>query len=386
MALTVIQNPATASLAQSPIIFSLSSSTDVTNTGFQYVGDLYYWSGTEADSGSSKYTLVKFPNSSGVGIFDFSKILNSTLTDFAIANKSNVKYFKGSFSTQWLSGSSYLTGSTVTTSSVYKALDGYSLFQEPIGQEINLKTPHWPVMSDGPVSQSALLQNGGSGSVYTGVAGGTQPTKIIYSGSTGNGSFAVSTTTSTSGQIAQFPMFPSSPSFPISTAGLDWYTIQAADNSTKLGTPIYFSVDCIQKYPNVRIQFKNRYGQFDFINLYGASQNSFSTDRKSYQPQIGTWESSTLSYQSYDSQNQPYVVNAKQSLVANTQWLPEGENDIIKELLSSDEIYWIYNESTGAVRPLAITSSNISFKTGVVDKVIQYAFTFDWAQNYKLII
>ena len=386
MALTILQNPATASLAQSPIIFSLSSSTDVTQSGFQYVGDLYYWSGTEADSGSSKYTLVKYPNNSAVGIFDFSKILNSTLTDLAIANKSNVKYFKGSFSTQWLSGSTYLTGSTVTTSSVYRALDGYSIFQEPIGQEINVKTPHWPIMSDGPVSQSALLQNGGSGSVYTGVAGGTQPTKIIYSGSTGNGSFAVSTTTSTSGQIAQFPMFPSSPSFPISTTNLDWYTIQAASNSTKLGTPIYLSVDCIQKYPNVRVQFKNRYGQFDFINLYGASQNSFSTDRKSYQPQIGSWESSTLSYNSYDSQNLPYVVNAKQSLVANTQWLPEGENDIIKQLLSSDEIYWIYNESTGAVRPIAITSSNISFKTGVVDKVIQYTFTFDWAQNYKLII
>jgi|688.fasta_scaffold73622_4 hypothetical protein len=386
MALTILQNPATASLAQSPIIFSVSSSTDTTSSGFQYVADLFYWTGSEASSGSAKYTLTKFPNSSKVGIFDFSKILNSTLTDLAIANKSNVSFFKGDFYTQFLVGNTYVTGSTHTISSVFKALDGYAIFQEPIGQAITAKSPHWPIMSDGPVSQSALLQNGGSGSVYTGVAGGTQPTQIIYSGSTGNGSFAVSTSTATTGQIAQFPMFPSSPSFPISTSGLEWYTIQAASATTKLGSPIYLSVDCIQKYPNVRVQFKNRFGQFDFINLYGASQNSFSTDRKVYQPQIGTWESSTLSYQSYDTQTQPYVVNARQSLVANTQWLPEAENDIIKEMLSSDEIYWIYNESTGAVRPLSITSSNISFKTGVVDKVIQYTFTFDWAQNYKLII
>jgi hypothetical protein len=136
----------------------------------------------------------------------------------------------------------------------------------------------------------------------------------------------------------------------------------------------------------VRIQYKNRFGQFDFINLYGASQNSFSTDRSVYQPQIGSWESSTLSYNNYDSQTLPYVVNARQSLIANTQWLPEEQNDLIKQMLSSDEIYWVYNESNGAVRPVSITSSNISFKTGVVDKVIQYAFTFDWAQNYKLII
>jgi hypothetical protein len=386
MALTILQNPATASLAQSPIIFSVSSSTDTTSSGFQYVADLFYWTGSEASSGSAKYTLTKFPNSSKVGIFDFSKILNSTLTELAIANKSNVSFFKGDFYTQFLVNSAYVTGSTHTISSVFKALDGYAIFQEPIGQEINNKSAFWPLMTDGPVSQSALLQNGGSGSVYTGVAGGTQPTKVIYSGSTGNGSFAVSTTAATTGQIAQFPMFPSSPSFPISTSGLEWYTIQAASATTKLGTPIYLSVDCIQKYPNVRVQFKNRFGQFDFINLYGASQNTFNVDRKSYQPQIGSWESSTLSYQSYDSQNLPYVVNAKQSLIANTQFLPEAENDIIKELLSSDEIYWIYNESTGAVRPIAITSSNITFKTGVVDKLIQYSFTFDIGQNYKLII
>ena len=86
MALTLLQNPATASLAQSPIIFSVTSSTDVANSGFQYVVDLYYWTGSEASSGSAKYTLTKFPNSSNVGIFDFSKILNSTLTQPAIAN------------------------------------------------------------------------------------------------------------------------------------------------------------------------------------------------------------------------------------------------------------------------------------------------------------
>jgi hypothetical protein len=386
MALTITQVPPSASLAQSPIIFTVSSSTDTSNSGFQYVGDLYYWTGSQSASGSSKYTLSKYPNSSKVGIFDFSKILNSTLTELAIANKSNVRYFKADFYTQWLTGSAYVTGSTHTISSDYKTLDGYALFQEPINGNIYSKTPFWPIMSDGPVTQSVFDTNIGSGSVYVGNAGTSSPTKVIYSGSTGNGTVNVSGTTSTSGQIAQFPMFPSSPSFPLTVSGLEWYTIQPYNGGTALGSPIRFEVTCVQKYPNVRIMWKNRYGQFDFLNLFGASQNSFSTDRKSYQPQIGSWEGSTLSYQSYDSQNLPYVVNATQQLVANTQWLPEDENDIIKQLLSSDEIYWIYNESSGAVRPIAITTSNLAFKTGVVDKLIQYTFTFDWAQNYKLII
>jgi hypothetical protein len=386
MALTITQVPPSASLAQSPIIFSVSSSTDVTQSGFQYVADLFYWTGSEASSGSAKYVLTKFPNGSNVGIFDFSKILNSTLTQPAIANKSNVTFFKGDFYTQFLTGSAYVTGSTHITSSVYKALDGYSIFQEPINGQIFNKSPFWPIMSDGPVTQSVFDTNVGSGSVYVGNAGTSSPTRIIYSGSNGNGIVNVSGSTATTGQIAQFPMFPASPSFPLSTIGLDWYTIQPYNGSTPLGSPIRLEVTCVQKYPNVRVMWKNRYGQFDFLNLYGASQNSFSTDRSVYQPQIGSWESSTLSYNNYDSQTLPYVVNARQQLVANTQFLPQDENEIIKQLLVSDEIYWIYNESTGVVRPISITTSNIAFKTGVVDKLIQYTFTFDWAQNYKLII
>lgn len=386
MALTIIQFPATASLAQSPMIFSLSSSTDTTQSNFQYTAELWYWSGAVADSGSSKYTLVKYPNSSNVGLFDVSRIVNSTLTDLAIANTSNVKYYKCRFGTQWLSGSLIVTGSTKTDSNVYKALDGYGIFQEPIGQQIVSKSLYWPIMSDGPVSQSVFTDNIGTIGVYTGTAGDSQPTSIFFSSSVGTGSIAVSSSSATSAQIQQVGVFPSSSGFPLTTVGLSDYTIVARSGSTDLGDKIYFSVDCVQKYPNVRIKWKNRYGQFDYLNFYGVSQNGMQVDRQQYQPQIGTFDSSTLSYQSYDSQIKPYVVNAKQTLLVNSQFVSQDYNDIFKQLLVSDEIYWVYDEANDDLRPIAINQDSITFKTGVVDKTIQYSFTFDWAQNYKLII
>ena len=386
MALTIIQFPATASLAQSPMIFSLSSSTDTTQSNFQYTAELWYWNGAVADSGSSKYTLVKYPNSSNVGLFDVSRIVNSTLTDLAIANTSNVKYYKCRFGTQWLSGSLIVTGSTKTDSDVYKALDGYGIFQEPIGQQIVSKSLYWPIMSDGPVSQSVFTDNIGTIGVYTGTAGDSQPTSIFFSSSVGTGSIAVSSSSATSAQIQQVGVFPSSSGFPITTVGLSDYTIVARSGSTDLGDKIYFSVDCVQKYPNVRIKWKNRYGQFDYLNFYGVSQNGMQVDRQQYQPQIGSWDSSTLSYQSYDSQIKPYVVNAKQTLLVNSQFVSQDYNDIFKQLLVSDEIYWVYDEANDDLRPIAINQDSITFKTGVVDKTIQYSFTFDWAQNYKLII
>jgi hypothetical protein len=387
MALSLLQTPATASLAQSPIIFSLSESTPVyTSSSFQYVGELYYWTGSTTNSSSvPDYTITKFPNTANVGIFDLNRIINSTLTDLAIANTSNVVYFAVDFYFQYLSGNSYLTGSHLK-SSTYKALDGYGIFQETIGQALNTTTPHWPLMTDGPVTQSAFDVNRGTSGVYVGDVGGTTPTKVVYTSNLGSADYAVSGTTATSGQIAQYPIGPSQSGFPLSTSGLTYYTVQAFNGGTALGTPIKYDIVCNQKYPNVRIKWKNRFGQFDFMNFNMISKQSFETERKTYQPQLGTWESSTLSYQPYDSANLAYIVDSKQGLSVNSNWLPQTYNDILKQLLVSDEIYWIYDEANNLVRPLTIITQNIVFKTGVVDKLIQYQFDLQYGQPYKLIM
>lgn len=388
MALSIIQFPASASLAQSPMIFSVSSSTDLTQSSFQYTADLWYWSGQESDSGSVKYTLVKYPNNSGVGIFDVSRIINSTLTDLAIANTSNVKYYKCRFGTQWLSGSLIVTGSTKTTSNSYKALDGYAIFQEPIGQELSSKSDFYPLLTNGPQSQSFFIENIGTFGAWKPIDNSVGWDDIFFSGSNGStGSISLSGASSaTSQSVQQIPVFPSQSGFPLSTIGLQNYTIQARQLSNPIGQPIFFEIACQQKYPNVRIKWKNRFGQFDYLNFYGVSQNGMRIDRQLYQPQIGSWDAQTVSYQNYDSQNKPYVVNAKQTLLVNSQFLNEDYNDVFKQLLVSDEIYWIYDENTNDIRPISINQDSITFKTGVVDKTIQYSFTFDWAQNYKLII
>jgi len=387
MALSITQTPATASLAQSPIIFTVAESTPVyTSSSFQYIGELYYWQGALTASGStSQYTITKYPNTNNVGIFDLNRIINSTLTDYAQANTSNVMYFATDFYWQYLSGSTYVTGSHIK-SSTYKALDGYGVFQEPIGQQIYSKTAYWPLMTDGPATQSAFIENRGNAGVYVGSVGATAPTKIVYTGNTGTADFALTATTATSGQIAQYPIGPSQSGFPLTTTGLTYYTVQAYNGSSPLGTPIKYNVDCIQKYPNVRIKWKNRYGQFDWFNFYMVNTTSFTTERKTYQPQLGSWESATLSYQNYDSGILNYIDDSKQGLQVNTFFIPESYNDIFKQLLVSDEIYWIYNETTGDLRPITIATQNIVFKTGVVDKLIQYQFEFNYGQAYKLIM
>jgi hypothetical protein len=388
MALSITQTPATASLAQSPIIFTVSESDSglLSSASFQYIGELYYWTGAPTNSGSqSDYTIVKYANSADVGIFDLNRIINSTLTDYAEANTSNVVYFAVDFYTQYFSGTQFITGSHLKTST-YKALDGYGIFQEPIGQAINLKTPYWPLMTDGPATQSVFIDNKGLAGVYAGNVGTTQPTKIIYNSNLGAASFTFSSNESSSAQIVQYPIGPGESGFPLSNIGLEYFTVQAFTETESLGAPIKYDIVCKQKYPNVRIKWKNRYGQFDWMNFDLVSRESFQTERRTYQPQLGSWESSTLSYQNYDTANAAYIVDSKQALSVNSNWLDDAYNDILKQLLVSDEIYWIYNEADDLLRPLTIATQNIVFKTGVVDKLIQYQFDFQYGQPYKLII
>ena len=108
--------------------------------------------------------------------------------------------------------------------------------------------------------------------------------------------------------------------------------------------------------------------------------------KRTYQPQLGSWQGSTLSYENYDSSNLNYLTDSKQTLSVNTPYLTEDYNDILKQLLVSDEIYWVYDEANNYVRPITIVTQNIVFKTGVVDHLIQYQFDFNFGQAYKLIL
>ena len=387
MALTITQTPAAVSLAQSPIIFTVSENTPLyTSSSFQYVGELYYWQGNLFQSSSvPDYTLLKFPNTSTVGIFDLNRIINSTLTDLRIDNSSNVMYFAVDFYTQYLSGSIYVTGSHVR-SGTYRALDGYGIFPEPIGQPIYNKTPFWPMLTDGPVTQSVLTTDIGTMGVFIGNAGTTVPDRITYTSNLGTATDLITeNATTTSLCILNYAQAPSNAGFPFSSTGLEWYSIQALSGSTPIGNSVRFEVVCETKYPNQRIAFKNRYGQFDYIDMNEVSRQSFETEKRTYQPQLGTWEGATLSYQPTDSSVLNYISDSKQSLSLNTNWLTEDWNEILKQLLVSDELYWV-DTKYNVLRPVTIATQGMTFKTGVVDKLIQYQFEFNYGQSYKLIL
>jgi hypothetical protein len=391
MPITIIQTPASASLSQSPMIFTVSSSTDVTQSQFQYILDLYYWSGSLSDSSSTaNYTLAKYPNDSSVGIFDVSRIVNSTFNDSSYANTSYTKYVKANSYYRYYNGIEYLT-SSFASSSVVIALDGYDIFPNAIGTPLQSQSTYYPFLTDGPASQSVYVEHGGTLSVYKGNLNTIIPTRIVYSGSEGStGTYnLVATTNLTTTQIEQVPYCPNASGFPLTLLGSgDAYSLQAYSGSVSIGSKLNFNIECRKKYPNVRVWWKNRYGQFDKYNFNGVSKEQFNTEARIYQPQLGNWNSRTFGYNSHDTSIQRYIVDSSENLVVNTDWLDESYNDIFKQLLVSEEIYWQYDEKIGSqtVKPLTINTSTLDFKTHVVDKLIQYTIEFSLGQGYKLIL
>ena len=101
-----------------------------------------------------------------------------------------------------------------------------------------------------------------------------------------------------------------------------------------------YEIDCTQYYTPVRIFWKNRYGQFDWLNFYLKNTQTFETEQRVYQPQLGSWNSSTLTYDQYQTATQRYIVDATQTITVNTNYLPETYNEIFKQLLVTDEVYW----------------------------------------------
>jgi hypothetical protein len=380
MAYSIKQQPTTVALSQSPIVFSVEETdTNVTATGsFQYFGDLYYWQGGSTNQGSvPNYTFAKYPNQSNTGIFDVSKVINSLFTQSVQENPSQVYYYALDTYYGYRDSSNNFVTSSHVQSSTRLVIDGYGLWGEDINESITLKTPHYPLLTDGPDTQS--FNDGDQIDIYVYSQGvdGVLVDELYVTDDSGTTEYTISGSQNTSEQIQKITLTPTN---------TDTLTVQGYYLGSPLGTPITYDRECTRKYDPIRVKYKNRYGTFDYFNFNLVSKQTFNVSRQQYQPQLGQWEAGTFSYEQYESQTQNYLIDTDQTMVVNTDYVSEDYNELFKQMLVSDEIYWIYDIVSGEeqLRPLTIQTSNLTFKTGQVDKLIQYTLQFRWGVPYKL--
>lgn len=134
---------------------------------------------------------------------------------------------------------------------------------------------------------------------------------------------------------------------------------------------------CEPKYTPMNIIFYNKFGAMQNLWFFKKSVSMIEVSSDMFKRNIVDF-SSTPSYNTSKHQIKSFNVNAKESLMLNTGFLPENFNEVIKQLIMSEEV-WIDNGSQ--VLPVKVKTSSLELKTSVNNKLIDYTLEFDYAYD-----
>jgi hypothetical protein len=134
---------------------------------------------------------------------------------------------------------------------------------------------------------------------------------------------------------------------------------------------------CNPKYTNVKSIYLNKYGQFQEFYFFLKNVESFNTREEKFKRNIFTY--STSSYNTKDHQTKVFNKNGKTRLTLNTHYIDECYNEVIQDIMLSEYV-WVYFDSTW--RPCSITTSSLTHKTSVNDKLIQYTLEVEFANDH----
>lgn len=95
---------------------------------------------------------------------------------------------------------------------------------------------------------------------------------------------------------------------------------------------------------------------------------------------------STLTYDTYKPQVNQYNKLGKESITLNTNYLSEEYNEVIKQLMMSEQV-WITklnNPAPDTNNPETVLSvipktQSVTYKTSLNDRLVQYTIDFDYA-------
>jgi hypothetical protein len=134
------------------------------------------------------------------------------------------------------------------------------------------------------------------------------------------------------------------------------------------------------KYTPYKVTFINKFGAYQDIWFFKRSNLSMTKKDEMFKSNI----INNGSYNTYQHQYETFHVNGKETLSLNTGFYPESYNEVFRQMSLSDKIWIEYNEKT---LPVRLTSSNLSFKTRLDDKLINYTieleFAFDKINNVR---
>jgi hypothetical protein len=295
------------------------------------------------------------------------------------------------------------------------------------------------MLSDAPTTQYARITDYGTLPFLNNLTQANNSFEVGKSGTTPNtvnyirislynsagatlGTFNVDNLQSTGGYSANSPDLPSTtfatPSliyfgaFPANFTGsgnatwtthksnVSYYTVAPFNNEgspTAMGETYTINIitgDC--KYESIRLTWLNKHGTWDYYTFVKKSVRSLATNRTNYTQLGGTWNNRTFRSRGDKGGQKNFRVNTKESIRINTDYVTESEAVWFEQLINSTDVYILneyFDTPSGVayaggnvnryIEPVVITTSNYTRKTIGNDKLIQYTFDMERANDRR---
>ena len=137
---------------------------------------------------------------------------------------------------------------------------------------------------------------------------------------------------------------------------------------------IYYLTEC--KYDPSKVSFTNKFGAIQDLYFFKRRDDSISVSKDSFKANTLNFGDSALSYSTSIAQNKYFNVNGTKSIKLNTGFVDEQFNEVIKQLLMSENV-WIHED--GKVYPIRPNTDSLEMKKSVNNKLIDYAIEFDYS-------
>lgn len=129
------------------------------------------------------------------------------------------------------------------------------------------------------------------------------------------------------------------------------------------------------KYEPKKVTFVNKFGALQDIYFFKKSVQSMNVEKESYKSNI------LNTFNGYSRSNHVYRdfnVVGKESITLSSGFLGEEYNEVFKQMMLSEKV-WITNitDDGEQVLPINVKTGDITYKTSLNDKLVQYTIEFD---------
>jgi hypothetical protein len=146
-------------------------------------------------------------------------------------------------------------------------------------------------------------------------------------------------------------------------------------------------IDCTKYGAGRKIIFINKFGTQQELWFFLKEVKSIGRTNEGYKSNTITYPitDNSATYSVNDAANKVFNTQAKQSHALSSGYYPEFANEFFEQLLLSEYV-WMERLKKGTdtveVIPVKVTSSSMTFKTSVNDRLIEYNMNFEEAFDY----